>query len=38
MQKMVTAMLNLNSPPKYTDISDALALAIAHSHTLRSKI
>jgi crossover junction endodeoxyribonuclease RuvC len=38
VQRMVTNMLNLNTPPKYTDITDALALAIAHSYIIRSKM
>ena len=32
VQKMVENILRLNSMPKYTDVSDALALAIAHSY------
>jgi crossover junction endodeoxyribonuclease RuvC len=38
VQRMVANILNLNTLPKYTDITDALALAIAHSYTLRSRI
>jgi len=38
VQMMVTNILNLNSLPKYTDVSDALALAITHSYIIRSKI
>lgn len=38
VQRMVANMLNLNSLPPYTDITDALALAIAHSYIARSKI
>ncbi len=38
VQKMVGAMLNLNNLPKYTDVTDALALAIAHSYAMRIKI
>lgn len=32
VQRMVAGIFNLASPPKYTDVTDALALAIAHSH------
>jgi crossover junction endodeoxyribonuclease RuvC len=32
VQRMVASILNLNSVPKYTDVTDALALAIAHSY------
>jgi crossover junction endodeoxyribonuclease RuvC len=32
VQRMVASLLNLSSLPKYTDVSDALALAIAHSY------
>lgn len=32
VQRMVANLLNLKNLPKYTDITDALALAIAHSH------
>jgi crossover junction endodeoxyribonuclease RuvC len=38
VQRMVANILNLNRLPKYTDVTDALALAIAHSYMLRSKI
>lgn len=31
VQRMVATALNLDSLPKYTDVTDALALAIAHS-------
>lgn len=37
VQRMVANILNLNSLPKYTDVTDALALAIAHSYMIRSK-
>jgi len=30
VQRMVASILNLNSVPKYTDVTDALALAIAY--------
>lgn len=38
VQRMVASILNLNSVPKYTDVTDALALAIAHSYIVRSKV
>ncbi|MCX5703111.1 MAG: crossover junction endodeoxyribonuclease RuvC [Candidatus Omnitrophica bacterium] len=38
VQRMVASVLKLNSVPKYTDVTDALALAIAHSYIMRSKI
>ncbi|MCU0652357.1 MAG: crossover junction endodeoxyribonuclease RuvC [Candidatus Omnitrophica bacterium] len=37
VQKMVASILSLNILPKYTDVSDALALAIAHSYIARVK-
>ena len=38
VQRMVASMLNINRLPKYTDVTDALALAIAHSYIMRFKI
>jgi len=35
VQKMVATILGLSILPKYTDVSDALALAIAHSYIAR---
>ncbi len=35
IQRMVATILNLNSLPKYTDVTDALALAIAYSYIVR---
>ncbi|MFH1269526.1 MAG: crossover junction endodeoxyribonuclease RuvC [Candidatus Omnitrophota bacterium] len=35
VQRMVASILNLNSLPKYTDVTDALALAIAHNYIAR---
>jgi len=32
VQRMVASLLNLENIPKYTDVTDALALAIAHSY------
>ena len=34
---MVKALLRLKKPPEPEDVTDALALAISHSHTLKSK-
>ena len=36
VQRMVAGLLNIRTLPKYMDITDALALAIAHSYMLRS--
>lgn len=38
VQRMVANTLSLNSLPKYSDVTDALALAIAHSYMTRSMI
>ena len=38
VQRMVASLLGLKSLPKYNDVTDALALAIAHSYIIRSKI
>lgn len=38
VQRMVASTLNLKSFPKYTDVTDALALAIAHSYITRARI
>jgi crossover junction endodeoxyribonuclease RuvC len=35
IRKMVQQFLNIKATPKYYDITDALAVAIAHSHTLK---
>ncbi len=35
VQKMVAVTLGINKLPKYTDVTDALALAIAHFHIER---
>jgi len=37
IQRMVGGILGLTQLPKYQDITDALALAIAHSYIARSK-
>lgn len=36
VQRMVAGMLGLDSLPKYMDVTDALALAIAHSYIVRA--
>lgn len=38
VQKMVATILRLCRLPEYTDVTDALALAIAHSYIARSRI
>jgi len=38
VQRMVANILSLNKLPKYTDVTDALGLAIAHSYIMRFKI
>jgi len=38
VQRMVANILKLNSLPKYTDVTDALALAIAHGYIIKAKI
>lgn len=38
VQRMVASALNLKFIPKYTDVTDALALAIAHSNIVRARI
>ena len=38
VQRMVMNALGLKSVPKYTDVTDALALAIAHSNIMRTRI
>lgn len=38
VQRMVANTLKLNCLPRYNDVTDALALAIAHSFIMRSKI
>jgi len=37
VQRMVASLLGLKSLPKYTDVTDALALAIAYSYIMRPK-
>jgi len=36
IQRMVTGVLSLGKVPSYTDVTDALALAIAHSYIMRA--
>lgn len=38
VQRMVVDLLNLKQIPKYTDVTDALALAIAHSNIMKFKL
>lgn len=38
IQRLVANLLGLTNLPKYNDVTDALALAIAHSYMARSKI
>lgn len=38
VQRMVADILNLKSLPKFTDVTDALALAIAHYYIARKQI
>ena len=38
IQRMVASILNLDRLPKYMDITDALALAIAHSYIVKIQI
>ena len=38
VQRMVSKILNLQELPRYTDVTDALALAIAYSYMIRAKI
>ena len=35
VQRTVASMLGLEKLPKYTDVTDALALAITHSHVIK---
>lgn len=37
IQRMVAGLLGLRGLPKYTDVTDALALAITHSYMVRHK-
>jgi len=38
VQRMVAATLQISRVPKYTDVTDALALAIAHNHIMRVRL
>lgn len=38
VQRVIAQMLRLRQVPKYTDVTDALALAIAHSHVIRPRV
>ncbi len=37
IQRMVTNILGMSSSPRYQDVTDALALAIAHSYITKSR-
>jgi crossover junction endodeoxyribonuclease RuvC len=38
VQRVVAGVLGVTTLPKYADVTDALALAIAHSYILRAKV
>ncbi len=38
VQRMVVSLLGLTALPKYIDVTDALALAIAHSYIVRTSV
>ena len=38
VQRMIAGIFQLESLPKYTDVTDALALAVAHSYIMRAKL
>jgi crossover junction endodeoxyribonuclease RuvC len=38
VQRVVAEMLRLKELPKYTDVTDALALAITHSHVVKHNL
>ncbi len=38
VQRMVSGLFNLKQLPKYTDVTDALALAIAYSNIMKFKL
>jgi len=38
VQRMVASMLYLKELPKYTDVTDALALAMAHGFIMKAKV
>jgi len=38
VQRMVVSILGLSSIPKYNDVTDALAMALAHSYIIKAKI
>ncbi|RJP28650.1 MAG: crossover junction endodeoxyribonuclease RuvC [Candidatus Omnitrophota bacterium] len=38
IQKMIISTLRLSKVPKYMDVTDALALAIAHGNIIRTKL
>jgi crossover junction endodeoxyribonuclease RuvC len=38
VQRMIASVLQISSVPKYTDVTDALALAMAHSYIMKAKV
>ena len=38
VQRMMAEMLGLKTLPKFLDVTDALALAVTHSHIIRSRL
>ena len=38
VQRMIAGILDLKALPKYTDVTDALALAVAHSYISKAQI
>ncbi|MFH0827030.1 MAG: crossover junction endodeoxyribonuclease RuvC [Candidatus Omnitrophota bacterium] len=38
VQRMIASVLQLSIVPKYTDVTDALALAMAHSYIMKAKV
>ena len=38
VQRMVVNTLQISNVPKYTDVTDALALAMAHSHIMKARL
>lgn len=38
VQRMIASVLQISSIPKYTDVTDALALAMTHSYIMKAKV
>ncbi len=38
VQRMIASILQISRIPKYTDVTDALALAVAHSYIRKAKV